>query len=120
MFSIIMQTAPAASAGPNPLGQLLFFIPLILIFYFLLIRPQSQRVKKHQAMLGEIVRGDTIVTNGGIIGKVTKVEDAELQVQIADGLKVKVMRSMVADVRNKTVPANDTKPAKKDAKPSKK
>ena len=118
MLNIIMQTAPAAGTAPNPLGQLFFFIPLILIFYFLLIRPQSQRVKRHQKMLSEIVRGDTVVTNGGVIGKVTKVEDTELQVQIADGLKVKVMRSMIADVRNRTAPANDSeKPAKR--KPAK-
>ena len=70
------------------------FVPLILIFaimYFLLIRPQQKKVKEHQAMVGAVRRGDQVVTQGGLIGKVTKVkEDNELEVEIADGVKVRV------------------------------
>ena len=87
------------------------FVPLILIFaimYFLLIRPQQKKVKEHQAMVGAVRRGDQVVTQGGLIGKVTKVkEDNELEVEVADGLKVRVVQSTLADVRSKTEPAND-------------
>lgn len=87
------------------------FVPLILIFaimYFLLIRPQQKKVKEHQAMVGAVRRGDQVVTQGGLIGKVTKVkEDNELEVEIADGVRVRVVQSTLADVRSKTEPAND-------------
>ena len=87
------------------------FVPLILIFaimYFLLIRPQQKKVKEHQAMVGAVRRGDQVVTQGGLIGKVTKVkEDNELEVEIADGVKVRVVQSTLADVRSKSEPAND-------------
>jgi len=119
-FSTLMgvaATAPllAASAGGggaganNIMGQLLFFIPLILIFYFLLIRPQQQQRKRHQQMVNDIKRGDTVVTSGGLIGKVTKVSDDEMTVELADGVRVRAMKQMTADVRSKNdpVPAND-------------
>lgn len=87
------------------------FVPLILIFaimYFLLIRPQQKKVKEHQAMVGAVRRGDQVVTQGGLIGKVTKVkEDNELEVEVSDGVKVRVVQSTLADVRSKTEPAND-------------
>ncbi len=99
----------AGPAGPSLLTQLLFFVPLILIFYFLLIRPQQQRAKKHTQMVANIKRGDVIVTSGGLIGKVNKVNDNELSVDLADNVRVRVVRSMVMDVRSKAdpVPAND-------------
>ncbi|WP_224824492.1 preprotein translocase subunit YajC [Cognatishimia sp. MH4019] len=85
------------------------FIPLILIFaimYFLLIRPQQKKVKEHQAMVAALRRGDQIVTQGGLIGKVIKVkEDNELEVELADGVKVRVVQSTVAQVLSKTEPA---------------
>ena len=96
------------AAGPG-WGQLFFFIPLILIFYFLLIRPQQQQRKRHQEMVNNISRGDTVVTSGGLIGKVTKVSDDEMTVDLADGVRVRAMKQMTADVRSKNdpVPAND-------------
>lgn len=85
------------------------FIPLILIFaimYFLLIRPQQQKLKAHQAMVEGLRRGDQVVTQGGLIGKVAKVkEDGELEVEIADGVKVRVIQTTIAQVLNKTEPA---------------
>jgi len=85
------------------------FIPLILIFaimYFLLIRPQQKKVKEHQAMVAAIRRGDVVVTQGGLIGKVTKVkEDNEVEVEVADGVRVRVVQATIADVRSKTEPA---------------
>ncbi len=85
------------------------FVPLILIFgimYFLLIRPQQKKVKQHQAMVAGLRRGDQVVTQGGIIGKVVKVkEDGELEVEIAEGVKVRVIQSTIATVVSKTEPA---------------
>lgn len=106
MFSLIMQAAPAGGMG-QAMGSFLPIILIGVIFYFLLIRPQNQRMKAHKQMLSEVTRGDTIVTNGGLIGKVKKVADEELTVDF-NGNEMKVARSMLADVRNKTAPANDT------------
>ena len=105
----LAQAAPPVAAGPSLITQLLFFLPLILIFYFLLIRPQQQRAKKHAEMIAAIKRGDTIVTSGGLIGKVNKVNDAELSVDLAENVRVRIIKAMVIEVRNKAepVPAND-------------
>ncbi len=85
------------------------FIPLILIFaimYFLLIRPQQKKMKEHQAMVEALRRGDQVVTQGGLIGKVSKVkEDNEIEVELAEGVKVRVVKSTIAQVLNKTEPA---------------
>ncbi|MFN3912852.1 preprotein translocase subunit YajC [Hyphomonas sp.] len=104
----LAQAAPAP-AGPNLITQLLFFVPLILIFYFLLIRPQQQRAKKHAEMIAAVKRGDTVVTSGGLIGKVNKVNDTEITLDLAENVRVRVIKAMVIEVRNKAepVPAND-------------
>jgi preprotein translocase subunit YajC len=85
------------------------FIPLILIFvimYFLLIRPQQKKLKEHKAMVEALRRGDQVVTQGGLIGKVAKVKDNdEIEVELAEGVKVRVVRSTVAQVLSKTEPA---------------
>ncbi|OWU78802.1 preprotein translocase subunit YajC [Loktanella sp. 22II-4b] len=84
-------------------------MPLILIFaimYFLLIRPQQKKVKEHKAMVEALRRGDTVITQGGIIGKVVKVKEGdEIEVEIAEGVKVRVLRSTVGQVLSKTEPA---------------
>ncbi len=86
------------------------FVPLILIgvvFYFLLIRPQQKRVKDHKAMIVAVRRGDTVVTAGGIAGKVTKVRDDNMvQVEIAPEVRVDVVKSTLSDIRNKSEPAD--------------
>ncbi|APG47338.1 MULTISPECIES: preprotein translocase subunit YajC [Phaeobacter] len=90
-------------------GALAQFLPLILIFaimYFLLIRPQQKKLKTHQSMVEALRRGDQVVTQGGIIGKVAKVkEDGEIEVEIAEGVKIRVIKSTIAQVLNKTEPA---------------
>jgi preprotein translocase subunit YajC len=106
MFALIMQASPTA-AGPGLVASIMPFILIGLIFYFLIIRPQNKRVKEHRQLLSEITRGDTVVTNGGLIGKVKKVADDELTVTFGDA-DIKVVRTMIADVRNRTVAANDT------------
>ena len=87
------------------------FMPLILIvviMYFLVLRPQQQKAKQHQAMIKALRRGDTVVTNGGLVAKVTKVVDEDqIEVEIADGVRVRQMRSMVTDVRAKGEPVKD-------------
>ncbi|MFP3383184.1 MULTISPECIES: preprotein translocase subunit YajC [Tritonibacter] len=91
-------------------GAIAQFIPLILIFaimYFLLIRPQQKKMKQHQSMVEALRRGDQVVTQGGMIGKVAKVkEDGEVEVEIAEGVKVRVVKSTIAQVLNKTEPAS--------------
>ena len=90
----------------DAIGQ---FLPLILIFaimYFLLIRPQQKKVKEHQGMVEALRRGDQVVTQGGVIGKVVKVkDDGEIEVEIAEGVKVRVVKSTVAQVLSKAEPA---------------
>ena len=87
------------------------FIPLILIFaimYFLLIRPQQKKVKEHQNMVAALRRGDQVVTQGGLIGKVTKVkEENEIEVEVATAVKVRVVQNTIAQVLSKTEPAKD-------------
>jgi len=106
-----MLISPAyAQAAAAPAGfDLMSLAPLVLIFvvfYFLLIRPQQKKMKQHREMLGALRRGDKIVTNGGIVGTITKVlSPEELQVEIADGVRVKVMRSMISSVLSRTEPA---------------
>jgi preprotein translocase subunit YajC len=101
--------AQAAGGAGNAFAS---FIPLILIFaimYFLLIRPQQKKVKEHQAMVEALRRGDQVVTQGGLIGKVTKVKEdgsQEIEVEIADGVKVRVIKNTVAQVLSKTEPAS--------------
>ncbi|MDA0354385.1 MAG: preprotein translocase subunit YajC [Proteobacteria bacterium] len=85
------------------------FVPLILIFaimYFLMIRPQQKKAKQHKAMIDSLRRGDQVVTSGGVLGKVSKVsDDGIVEIEIAEGVKVRVMRATVAQVLNKTEPA---------------
>ncbi|MGQ0559362.1 MAG: preprotein translocase subunit YajC [Sphingosinicella sp.] len=104
----------AASAGAASGGAGSFFLqmfPLLLIFvifYFLLIRPQQRRMKQHQAMIGAVKVRDTAVTNGGLIGKVTRVDEHEIELEVAQGVKVRVVKSMLSDVRPYGAkPAND-------------
>lgn len=86
--------------------QLLLPVLLIGIFYFFLIRPQQKKLKDHQAMVSALRRGDQVVTQGGIIGKVVKVkDDGEVEVEVADGVKVRVVQSTIATVISKTEPA---------------
>ncbi len=106
------QAAGAAGAGGMD-AILLNIVPIILmvaVFWLFLIRPQQKRAKEHAAMLAAVSRGDTVVTTGGIVGKVTKsVANEDLEVEIAQGTKVKVVRSMIAEVRSKPEPVNDNK-----------
>ena len=94
--------------GSDFLVNLMPIVLMFVIFYFLLFRPQQQRMKNHREMLTNVRRGDTIVTSGGIIGKITKViDDRELEVEIASDTRVRVVRSMISEVRAKSEPVKD-------------
>ena len=107
-----MFVTPAyAQAAGGPAGAFGSFIPLILIFaimYFLLIRPQQKKLKEHKAMVEAVRRGDQVITQGGIVGKVSKVkDDGEVEVEIATGVKVRIIKSTITQVLSKTEPAAD-------------
>ena len=92
----------AAAGGMNVAGIINMVFPLVLIFiifYVLMIRPQQKRMKQHQDMLGAVKPRDTAVTTGGLIGKVTKVDDNEVELEVAQGVKVRVVKTMLSDVR---------------------
>lgn len=97
------QAAGGAGAG----AAFAQFIPLILIFaimYFLMIRPQQKRLRAHRDMVGALKKGDHVVTQGGVLGKVTSVRDDELEVEISQGVRIRVVRSTIAQVVSKTEP----------------
>jgi preprotein translocase subunit YajC len=92
-------------------GMLMSLLPFILIFvimYFLILRPQQKRVKSHAEMVKNVRRGDTVVTNGGLVGKVTKViDDDQIEIEIAEDVRIRHMRQMISDVRAKGEPVKD-------------
>ena len=109
-----MFITPAFAQG-SPFGgdaslvtQLLPFVLIFVIMYFLILRPQQKRVKAHAEMVKNVRRGDTVVTSGGLVGKVTKVvDDDQIEVEIADGIRVRQVRAMVSDVRAKGEPVKE-------------
>jgi preprotein translocase subunit YajC len=117
IVTFFQQAAPGAAGGAAAppggglLEMLLLPLGMIVIFYFLLIRPQNQRMKKHRAMLEALKKGDTILTQGGIIGKIFKISDKEVTIDTGEGGKLRIARGMVVDIYNagEPAPANDTK-----------
>ncbi len=110
----IAQTVAGAAPGGGPQDMLLQLAPVIAMIalaYFLLFRPQQQQRKRHQEQIAGVKRGDTVVLSSGVIGKVSRVDDAEVQLDIAPNVSVKVVKSMIATVRTPAAPAaaNDAK-----------
>jgi preprotein translocase subunit YajC len=102
------QGAFGGGGGSDMLVQLLPFALIFVIMYFLILRPQQQRAKQHQAMVKSLRRGDTVITSGGLVGRVTKVvDDDQIEVEIADGVRVRQMRAMVTEVRAKGEPVKE-------------
>jgi preprotein translocase subunit YajC len=89
----------SASTWMSSVGSIAPLILIFVIFYVLMIRPQQKRMKQHQDMLGAVKPRDTAVTTGGLIGKVTKVDDNEVELEISQGVRVRVVKSMLSDVR---------------------
>lgn len=99
------QAAGAPAGAGDFIGMVLPLVLIMGVFYFLLIRPQQKKMKEHQEMLKKVGKGDTIITTGGLIGRVVKVvDDSELQVEIGENIKVRVLRSGISDVRAKGEP----------------
>ena len=112
MFTSAFAQTSGFSSGSDIIQFMVPMVAILGIMYFLILRPQQKKAKDHQALIGAVRRNDTIVTTGGLIGKVTKAtEPAELEVEIAPNVRVRVVRSMVAEVRAKGEPVKDT-PAK--------
>ena len=109
----LMMTSAAAAGGEavGPAGIIVGILPwllIFLIFYMLMIRPQQKRVKEHQATIAAVKKGDDVITGGGIRGRITKVMDEDVEVEIAQGTKVRVVKSTISHVvRPNTKPAND-------------
>ena len=100
------QSVPGAAGGADFILSLAPFLLIFVIMYFLIIRPQRQRMKQHQAMITAIKRNDTVVTAGGMIGKVTRVvDDHELEVKFGENQPVRLVRSTITEVRAKPEPA---------------
>ena len=102
--------AAGASSNGTALGLLglLPYLAIFVIFYFLLIRPQQRRAKQHQAMIGAVKKNDVVVTGGGLVGKVTRVENAEVEVELAPNVRVKALKGTLSEVRpHGRKPAND-------------
>lgn len=109
---MLISTAYAQAAGGADGGaaMLMQFAPLVLIvvvFYFLLFRPQQKRAKEHRALLEAVRRGDTVVTMSGLIGKIAKVQDGEVVLEIAEGVRVRILKNTISEVRAKGQPVGD-------------
>jgi preprotein translocase subunit YajC len=100
-------SAPDAGLLGGPIGSLLPIVLIFVIMYFLILRPQQQKQRLHREMIANVRRGDTIVTTGGLIGKVAKVDETEIQVEIAEGTRVRLVRGMIAEVRAKGEPVKE-------------
>ena len=104
----LAQTAGTAAAPNDFLISLLPFVLIFIVMYFLIIRPQRSKMKQHEAMVKALRRNDVIVTLGGLVGKVSKViDDNEIEVQLAENVKVKMLRNAVQEVRSKTEPVKE-------------
>ncbi len=103
----VMAQAAGAPAGPGLFESLAPLILIVVIFWFLILRPQNKKMKEHREMVNNVRRGDTVVTAGGLIGKVAKVKDDnnEIEVDFAEGVRMKVLKSTLSDVRAKGEPA---------------
>jgi preprotein translocase subunit YajC len=113
-FEELMLISPAYAQSPfgggstDMITSLLPFVLIFVIMYFLILRPQQKRVKQHAEMVKNVRKGDTVITSGGLVGRVTKVvDDDQVEIEVADGVRVRQMRSMVSDVRAKGEPVKD-------------
>lgn len=108
---MLITPAYAQAAGAGGTDMLMSLLPFVLIFvimYFLILRPQQKKVKAHQELVKNIRRGDTVITSGGLIGKVVRVvDDTEIELQLGEGVKVRQLRGLITDVRAKGEPAKD-------------
>lgn len=115
LFSTAAYAQGAAPAGPGLIESLAPLVLIVVIFWFLILRPQQKKMKEHKEMVSKVNRGDTVVTAGGLIGKVAKVkDDTEVEVDFGEGVRIRVVKSTLSDVRVKGEPAKT--PEKSDRK----
>ena len=108
MFTSAFAQSPGLSGGSDLLFQMAPFAVILVIMYVLILRPQQKKAKDHRDLVANVRRGDTVVTTGGLIGKVTKaVDQAEVEVEIAPNVRVRLVRGMISDVRAKGEPVKD-------------
>jgi preprotein translocase subunit YajC len=108
MFATPVYAQAGPAGGGDTFGLFVLPVLILVLAYFLMLRPQQKRAKEHQELIKNLRRGDTVVTSGGLVGKVTKVVDEEhIEVEIADGVRVRQVRSMVSGVRAKGEPVKD-------------
>jgi len=108
-LTILAQSAPAGGGGGSAFTQLVPMIAIFAIFYFFLIRPQSQKAKEHQRMLTELKKGDEVVTQGGIIGKISGMTDSEMTLQVQEGVRLRVTRASIQGRYVPPAPKAETK-----------
>ena len=106
-FLALSSAASAGGEAPPFLLQILPLAAILVIFYFLLIRPQQRQVKEHRAKIDAVARNDQVVTGGGLVGKVTKVDDTYVEIDLGGGMKVKAVKSTLSDI----IPPGGSKPA---------
>jgi preprotein translocase subunit YajC len=114
--ALAQTAAPAAAGGMDTLSSLFPLVLIFVLFYFLLIRPQQKKMKDHRNALSQLRRGDKVVTGGGIIGKVVKVQGSEATVEIADNVKVEVVLDTITAIVSRTEPAKNANDADTPAK----
>ncbi len=108
LSAIVMQAQPAGGGAAFAVQNILPLFLIFGVFYFMLIRPQQKRAKEHEAKINAVAKNDDVVTAGGLMGKVTKVADTHVEIEIAQGVRVKAVKSTLADVQPRgTKPAND-------------
>ena len=106
--SAMAQDALGGAPGGGLLLQMVPFLLIFVVIYFLILRPQQKRVKEHREMVSSLRRGDVVVTSGGLVGKVSKViDDVEIQVELAEGVRVRVVRQMITEVRSRSEPVKE-------------
>ena len=104
--SALAQEALPPVANPSPITGILPIVVMIALFYFLLIRPQQKKIAEHKKMTNGVRRGDKVILSGGIYGTVTRVDDEKLQVEVADGVELEVVRSSLSSVVTRSEPAD--------------
>lgn len=111
LISLFQAAGEVAAPAPSLIESLLPLLLIFVVFWFLIIRPQQKKMKEHRELVNNVRRGDTVVTSGGIVGKVSRVkdDDEQVEVEIAEGVKVRVVKSTLADVRAKGEPASSDK-----------
>ncbi len=119
MVSLSANAQEAAAAAPNPLTSMVPFVIIFAIFYFMMIRPQKKRLQEEQAMLGALSKGDEVITKSGLFGTIYGITDKVVTLEVADGVKLKVLRSYIAGTAKRVLEEVTQNTGKKEEKAEK-